>query len=426
MTTTQPIEVGVAAVPEPALTLDDLDHYVLDNGGYVFLGNVPDIMKKVESIGFQVYYVLSEEKYYELDEKGARKTTASFRPQVFKVVNNMVGRLVGPTNEVSLAEIESNCWFTLPKIPIELVNLAEAFFRQIDKDQGTEAIVMLTYDPEVGGSEGWGMLTPDQENTSHDCDYKPESIADEKPDHVYIVGSIHSHPKMSAYASGTDHKDQADFDGIHITIGWQSHVNNGATQYYAEMQMGGTGVRINHEAIFQGPKVEVDQTVIDTMCGRVTKKSYVQQGGFNRSTPVSSAGRGGNSQPARSAESYRVKALPAGSPDHNLSVIIAMITEGAKKCPFCETKLIAADFEKRRCMACHQYLALTGESVEDIVKVRKDANVYTHDIDVALGHFSKPVYMWNVEEVDKDKQFDLIYPATGSAEPKADDEPKKA
>ena len=115
---------------------------------------------------------------------------------------------------------------------------------------------MLTYDMTMTGSEGWGILVPDQTNTSIHCNYDPHSIATIKPDNVMIVGSVHSHPGMSAYASGTDHKDQADFDGIHITFGWQKSVNNGATQYHIEMQMAGKAYTLQPDDVFEDYVVE--------------------------------------------------------------------------------------------------------------------------------------------------------------------------
>jgi hypothetical protein len=66
-----------------------------------------------------------------------------------------------------------------------------------------------------------------------------------------IVGSVHSHPQMPAYASGTDHEDQADFDGLHITYGWQSNVANGATQYHFELQISGTAYSLKAEDVFE-------------------------------------------------------------------------------------------------------------------------------------------------------------------------------
>ena len=67
-----------------------------------------------------------------------------------------------------------------------------------------------------------------------------------------IVGSVHSHPGMPAYASGTDHADQADFDGVHITFGWQNNVNSGATQYHIELQVSGESYTLKPEDVFEG------------------------------------------------------------------------------------------------------------------------------------------------------------------------------
>jgi hypothetical protein len=145
---------------------------------------------------------------------------------VVKVVNNIIGRSVSQVEDeiADLAAVRETAEYTLPGIPLEIVNRLDDFFRLVDAQHGTEAIVMLTFDPTKSDSSGWGVLVPEQTNTSVHCNYNPDSIVAEKPDHVMIVGSVHSHPGMAAYASGTDHADQADFDGIHITYGWQKSV----------------------------------------------------------------------------------------------------------------------------------------------------------------------------------------------------------
>lgn len=411
--TTKEIEAAPAGAAEQ-WTLDDLDHYVLDNGAYVFIGNVKDIMQKVESIGFQLYYILAEEKYYGVTSTGAKETTPSFRTQTFKVVNNMVGRSVTPSADLMLDQITSEVLFTLPKIPYELVQMMDLFFRKVDEKQGTEAILLLTYDDTIGGEQGWGVLSPEQSNTAAECDYKPESVADMKPDHVSIVGSVHSHPKMSAYASGTDHKDQADFDGLHITYGWQQSVNNGATQYYAELQMGGKAYKIDTNYIFSTPTTEIDEEVVEGWIDTVSKKTIQTNHVIKGNYRSSYTGTTGTSN-ARSTESYRVKLLPKDAPSHDKNIIVGVVASDEKNCPFCGTKLITADFEKRRCMACHQYLALVGESVSDVVSVRHKQSVYTHDIDPEKGVISKPVYLWdrNAEE-----SFVLIYAVGGGEQGK--------
>lgn len=252
-------------------SLEDLDYYWMENGIPVFVATLPNICDIVESLGFNIYYLLSNKittsaaTSNNSSNNNNNKSTHQSPPvtttsmQLFKVVNNMVGRTVSPSSDAfdnTVVCVEESAIYTMPLIPHILIDKLDQFFRLVDAQHGTESIVMLTYDLDKQGPEGWGILVPDQSNTSVHCNYDPHSIAEIKPDNVMIVGSVHSHPGMSAYASGTDHKDQADFDGIHITFGWQKTVNNNATQYYIEMQMAGTAYKLDPSIVFEDYYVE--------------------------------------------------------------------------------------------------------------------------------------------------------------------------
>lgn len=217
-------------------TLDDVNHFWAEDGLPVFFGDREDIFDIAESIGFQIYYVLSNKiikpgttsnKNTNNNNKNKTNFAGVMAPPTpdkktmcsYKVCNNFVGRTVQEvpfTFSDEYIEVKPSAHYSMPLIPTVIVDKLDQFFRLVDDQHGTESIVMLTYDMDKEGPEGWGVLVPDQENTATHCNYDPHSIAEMKPDNIMIVGSVHSHPGMSAYASGTDHADQADFDGIHI------------------------------------------------------------------------------------------------------------------------------------------------------------------------------------------------------------------
>lgn len=232
----------------------------------MFVADRDNICDIVEDMGFSLYYLLANHSAtITSTSKGANNvnvnTTKTVRTsKMFKVVNNIVGRTVSPISDplgddvITVSEIAE---YNLPVIPLAMIDKLDEFFRLIDTKHGTESIVLLTFDETKEDSDGWGILVPDQTNTSVHCNYDPGSIQEHKPDNVVIVGSVHSHPGMAAYASGTDHNDQADFDGIHITFGWQKSVNNGATQYHIEMQMAGHAYTLKPEDVFE--TIEIDR-----------------------------------------------------------------------------------------------------------------------------------------------------------------------
>lgn len=247
------------------VTLDDMNYFWMSNGAPCFIANnwdvVDDICETIESFGFQIYYLIcdkSSSKTVQVkDNKGVTTSQQvyDYNPAILKIVNNFTGRVVMDSNDPfgnNFAAVEEVAQYTMPPIPRILIDKLDEFFRLVDAQHHTESIVILTFDTTKEGSDGWGVLVPEQENTSVHCKYDADSIAALKPDDVMIVGSVHSHPGMPAYASGTDHADQADFDGVHITFGWQNNVNSGATQYHIELQVSGESYTLKPEDVFEG------------------------------------------------------------------------------------------------------------------------------------------------------------------------------
>lgn len=273
-------------------TLDDLNYFWTKSGVPCFMADKEGIEDIIESLGFNIYYLIAnvaedrkvETKTY---DKGVSNTTTTWvtdlSTNIVKVVKNFVGRSVSKVDDEEIYDFDSvreGAVYNLPAIPRVIVDKLDEFFRLVEAQHGTESIVMLTFDPAFeGDSRGWGVLVPDQVNTSVHCKYDPDSIVDQKPEHVMIVGSVHSHPNMAAYASGTDHADQADFDGLHITYGWQKSKNGGATEYHIEMQIGGTIWTLKPEDVFEDTifTKEPDPEVIEW--SSKVKKVLPPQGG---------------------------------------------------------------------------------------------------------------------------------------------------
>lgn len=260
------------------LGLEDIPHFWLPNGAPCFIADREDICDQVEGIGFQIYYLIANEEVVKTTSSNTSKPnnantgysyqSNSYTGKLMKVVKSIVGRSVSASEEdfgKNILSFKSEAEYHMPAIPHTMVKKLDEFFRLVHAQHGTESIVILTFDPTKNDSSGWGILVPEQTNTAAHCKYDPDSVAVLKEDHVLIVGSVHSHPEMSAYASGTDHEDQADFDGLHITYGWQSSVANGMTQYHAELQMGGSNFILDISDVFESFELvkEPDPEVVE-------------------------------------------------------------------------------------------------------------------------------------------------------------------
>jgi len=394
-------------------TLEDLDYYWMENGLPVFMANKDNICDIVESLGYSIYYLLANKteaitnkNNNNNNNNNKSSTTPPPSPpvylstlQLFKVVNNFVGRSITLSNQAfdpTFVSVQETCSYSMPPIPHILIDKLDQFFRLVDAQHGTESIVMLTYDLDKTGSEGWGILVPDQTNTSVHCNYDPHSIAEVKPDNVIIVGSVHSHPGMSAYASGTDHKDQADFDGIHITFGWQKSVNNGSTQYHIELQMSGKAYTLSPEVVFEDYVIDrsPDPDVVEW--SQKVKKVLPPSTGGTRA-PLSTIGI--NPQvstdpgtPPDSSWLNTYQYLPEFNLDEQDYIIVAEVdcedTIKEVACPSCGKLLEPNDIADGICSFCDIPITIKEQSLATIL----ENLIYYAKME--KKNIELPVYLW--------------------------------
>lgn len=402
------------------VTLDDLTYFWLPNGAPCFVANQPDICDKIESLGFQIYYLIGYKSTssttttpYKNGVPSSTITNVSYKSKMFKVVNNFVGRAVSLCEEDFGAGLESfneEAHYTMPAIPHVIVEKLDEFFRLVHAKHGTESIVLLTYDTTKEGSDGWGILVPEQTNTAAHCKYDPDSIVDLKEDHIMIVGSVHSHPEMPAYASGTDHEDQADFDGLHITYGWQKSVSNGATQYHLELQMGGSSYTLTPKDVFEDyiPLKEPDPEVV-AWSDKVKKALPPQQ-----SAGVSS-GIIPINQPAYPPQAYtpggtrkiekRQPFIPFDRKVYN-GVIAAEIDISGNSsmiCPACMLALFKTEiYQGSACPACDIPLIPMNHAIEDCV-----TSIDIYQSERMLSTFV-PYYLWSSDSHYVEKDFIML------------------
>ena len=384
------------------IKLEDLDFFYMTNGLPCFLGNRPDLFDIVEEqLNMTMYYVLADKstfkKYtqtkpatYNNGKSEPAKTTEYVEEEreatIFKVVKNMVGRTVQPTEDSfdgTFLGVEPEAIYNLPPIPMSLINKLDEFFRLVHAQHGTESIVLLTFDESNMSSDSWGVLVPKQENTSVHCKYDPDSVVELKPYNLSIVGSVHSHPEMAAYASGTDHEDQADFDGIHITYGWQKSKDNGATQYHIEMQMAGTAYILKPEDVFENHQTikDPDPEVVK-WTENVSKKVQPPYSGTGvttsqQVTPYLKSQPTTTAKPTQATGEYKAstgyyRSVLASVVDFDLpkdAILVVEVDDShyGTHCPLCEFVLSNVDLGNRVCGGCEVHLALPGDSASEII-----------------------------------------------------------
>jgi len=419
------------------VTLEQLNYFWATDGLPVFYADRYDIEDVVEDLGFSIYYLIcniAEDKETKSTSttysyNGNSPYTVSSSPtlitekttSIVKVVSNIIGKAVSQvsTEIADLAAIRETAEYTLPGIPLEIVNRLDDFFRLVDAQHGTESIVLLTFDPSKKDSTGWGVLVPEQTNTSVHCNYNPDSIVDEKPDNVLIVGSVHSHPGMAAYASGTDHADQVNFDGLHITYGWQKTVSGGATQYYIEMQMGGNSWTLKPEDVFEGYVANRDPDSLVVEWSTKVKKVHPPTGGsafqaasHNTQTRTHHSGKAGTlgqqvtlgSTAAGTTKSKFASCYVPDAGDKTPHLIMAELDphNADLDCPACDYALSDYDLTSGSCPVCDLPLVSMNDGFKDVlIKAEKylAQRYMTGD---------RNVYLWVTDEVAQTMKGQLM------------------
>lgn len=416
---------------EKTVTLDDLSYFWMPNGAPCFIAYGDDICETVESLGFGIYYLFANDRKVTTTttntynssttaaKPGASNPPATVTTQtvtnsakLFKVVSNFVGRSITISNDALPAEIaqfEEDCEYSLPYIPYSIVEKLDQFFRLVHAKHGTESIVLLTYDQTKQGSDGWGVLVPEQTNTAAHCNYDAESVLQFKPEDAIIVGSVHSHPDMSAYASGTDHADQADFDGIHITYGWQKSVNNGATQYHIELQMSGKNYKLDPEDVFEGFNIKKDpdpdvvawseqvKKALPPYTAGVTQAQYTPA---NQNQPTLH----GDTTPGSNLKYQHYKDnIAAWGLEDNCTVIaeVVPISDGTAPCPSCHFDLDDRDFYAGACSICDIAIAIQSSSINQIA-----SRVYSYRQQRGLPQ-DAPAYLWGYDDSNNEFLINL-------------------
>ena len=405
--------------------LEDLTYFWTKSGVPCFMANRPNIEEEIEFLGFNIYYLIcsvAEDRKVETTtyDKGKQLKNVTYvtdlSTKIVKVVNNFVGRSVAEIKDEDLYDFETvreTAEYNLPLIPRDIIDKLDEFFRLVDQQHGTESIVLLTFDPAFeGSSEGWGVLVPEQVNTSVHCKYEADSIVDQKPENVLIVGSVHSHPNMAAYASGTDHADQADFDGVHITYGWQKSVNGGATQYYIEMQIGGSSWKLDPDDVFEPLNIvkQPDPQVVEWTT-KVKKVSPPQGGSV---TPVAQAHTPQTQPQVETQPSLpQVSTLPGtpslGDPrlqeypdpkEDSAYLVIAEVystTKGIVECPSCGADInIANNLEHFACQICDMPVCLSSDTYEEVI-IKADKYLAQRNLDNNIIY-----YLWIKDDNDQD------------------------
>ena len=138
----------------------------------------------------------------------------------FQVQNTPSYRAVTRADTLpGLVPEEEGLWLRCPPVPATLLAPVLAFFRDVYREHGGEAVVILFHQPETGAYQ---IGVPPQKIPGYRAwDGSWRSYLQlhygtvERPDGYVRFGTIHSHAYADAYCSDTDCRDESQQDGLH-------------------------------------------------------------------------------------------------------------------------------------------------------------------------------------------------------------------
>jgi hypothetical protein len=126
-----------------------------------------------------------------------------------------------------------------------LIEKAVGFFRRIEKDHGWEAALIIVWNRHNQELE---LICPEQKNGLGSVSYDIPKL----PQHLALIGDIHSHPDFSPTPSTIDEEDELQRPGLHIIVGYITGKLGKEPQFYCAAVVDGERFEIvNHGSVME-------------------------------------------------------------------------------------------------------------------------------------------------------------------------------
>jgi hypothetical protein len=153
----------------------------------------------------------------------------------------------------ALAAHEARCVLRYPKVKASTVEFIVGFFDRVYQLHQSESVVLLLWDLE---GRRYKLLVPEQEATvwqSWSGRRSPEdvryTVALPLPAHHLLVGDIHCHGNMAAFASSADRADEVYRDGVHGVVG---RIEEEPPEFHLELAIDGHRFALEADDLFEG------------------------------------------------------------------------------------------------------------------------------------------------------------------------------
>jgi hypothetical protein len=145
------------------------------------------------------------------------------------------------------------CQVHYPKLSVGALEYIIGFFDKVYQRHFSESVVLLLWNLE---RQRYKLWVPDQEATVWESYSGVRSPVDVRynlpvplPVGHLLVGDIHCHGDMGAYASFTDRRDERYRDGVHAIVG---RIDRDPPDFHLELAVDGYRFPLKFEQIFRG------------------------------------------------------------------------------------------------------------------------------------------------------------------------------
>jgi hypothetical protein len=152
----------------------------------------------------------------------------------------------------ALAGHAPQCEVRYPLLKASTLEHIVAFFDRVYRLHQSESVVLLLWDLD---GQRYKVCVPEQEATVWQSWGGGRSAQDVRyavpvpPPRHLLVGDLHCHANMAAFASGTDRLDEVYRDGVHGVVG---RIESEPPEFHLELAVDGHRFALRPEQIFEG------------------------------------------------------------------------------------------------------------------------------------------------------------------------------
>lgn len=193
---------------------------------------------------------------------------------MYLYINNNGYKVVQEIDKLAgggIADAEEGLINSFKPFTEEVMEVILDFFRWVHREYESEAFMYLYYNSESGD---WKAEPVKQQVSGGSAHYEGEP---NPPDGYRCVGTTHSHADMSAFQSGTDDKDQNEFDGIHMTVGKMGNIVH---DYDIYIYVRGSKYKVKPKHMLPESVLTYEADTRPEWKELVSKKVYPKQTGF--------------------------------------------------------------------------------------------------------------------------------------------------